>query len=440
MLNVLLTPERLRDQAHDWEAELSSWVAELGGYVKRAEARARLGAYLRGLLGEIERRNSWQLAEHQGDTRPHGFQHLVNRARWDEEGVRDAVRHRVYQALHDDDGVLVVDETGFLKKGRHSAGVKRQYSGTAGRIENCQIGVFLGYASCWGQGLIDRALFLPRDWAEDRERCRQAGIPEAVEHKPKTELARDMLVRALDSGVTARWVTGDAVYGESFQLRWTLEERGQGYVMAVSRKTHVWLGLEQRKVGDLLATLQKNTEFDWARLSAGAGSQGPRLSDWAFLAINPGPFEGWQRGLLVRRSLDDKREMTAYLTFAPEGTSLEELALAAGARWNIERCFQESKSQLGLDQYEVRTWTGWHRHITLVMAAYALLVTLRRRQLKKSLLLSLGGQGPWPSPWPRCGDGCVSLPLLGDDEALRSPCIGLSGAGGISASPSTITG
>lgn len=293
MLNDLLTPEGLREQAHVWESELSSWVAELGGYVKRAEARERLGAYLRGLLGDIERRNSWQLAEHQGDTRPYGFQHLINRARWDEDGARDAVQQRVYQALRDDDGVLVVDETGFLKKGRHSAGVKRQYSGTAGRIENCQIGVFLGYASCWGQGLIDRTLFLPRDWAEDRKRCRQAGIPETVGHKPKTALARDMLVHALDSGVTARWVTGDAVYGESFQLRWALEERDQGYVMAVSRKTHVWRGLEQRKIGDLLATLQANTEFVWTRLSAGAGSQGPRLSDWAFLAINPGPFQGW---------------------------------------------------------------------------------------------------------------------------------------------------
>jgi len=162
MLNGLLTLEHLREQVRDWESEHSSWVIELGRYVKRAEARERLGAYLRGLLGEIGRRNSWQLAEHQGDAHPWGFQHLINRARWDEDGVRDAVRQRVYQTLHDEDGVLIVDETGFLKKGRHSAGVKRQYSGTAGRIENCQVGVFLGYDSCWGQGLIDRALFLPR--------------------------------------------------------------------------------------------------------------------------------------------------------------------------------------------------------------------------------------------------------------------------------------
>nr|WP_217652773.1 transposase [Halomonas ilicicola] len=180
----------MRKQTRDWESALSSWLTGLGGYVKRTEARERLGAYLRGLLGEVERRNSWQLAEHQGDARPYGFQHLINRARWDEDGVRDAVRQRVYETPRDDNGALVVDETGFLKKGQHSAGVKLQYSGTAGRIENCQIGVLLGYATCWGQGLMDRALFLPRDWVEDRERCRQAGIPEDVSHKPKTGLAR----------------------------------------------------------------------------------------------------------------------------------------------------------------------------------------------------------------------------------------------------------
>ncbi|WP_319022700.1 IS701 family transposase [Halomonas sp. 3F2F] len=404
----------MRKQTRDWESSLSSWLTALGGYVKRAEAREHLGAYLRGLLGDVDRRNSWQLAEHQGIAHSYGFQYLINRARWDEDCVRDAVRQRVYEVLRDYDAVLVVDETGFLKKGHHSVGVKRQYSGTAGRIENCQIGVFLGYASCWGQGLVDRALFLPQDWADDRERCRQAGIPEDVSHKTKTALAREMLSRTLDRGVTARWVTGDAVYGDSFQLRWTLEERGQGYVMAVNRKAYVWQGLEQRKVGDLLEALPGNV--GWTRLSAGAGSQGPREYDWVYLPLNPGSFEGWQRGVLVRRFLNAGQEMTVYFTFAPCGTSLEDLALAAGGRWNIERCFQESKSQLGLDHYEVRIWRGWYRHITLVMAAYALLVTLRRYQLKKSLLLNLGGQGPLFFPWPKCGDGCALPPLPSDEE------------------------
>ena len=218
----------LRTWGSDGESQWKVWLEELGGYVKRAEVRDRLGAYVRGLLGTIERRHSWQLAEQHGEAHPYGFQHLLNRACWDTEGVRDAVGRRVYETLRDEDGVLIVDETGFLKKGRHSAGVKRQYSGTAGRIENSQIGVFLGYASCWGQGLIDRALFLPEEWSLDRARGQAAGIPSEVGHQPKTELARRMLIRALDQGVKARWVTGDAVYGNSFRLRWALEERGQG--------------------------------------------------------------------------------------------------------------------------------------------------------------------------------------------------------------------
>lgn len=398
MMNLPLTLEALREQTPDWEAEWAGWVAELGSYVKRAEARDRLGAYLRGLLGALARRNSWQLSEHQGEAHPYGFQHLLHRARWDEDGIRDAVRRRVYETLYDEDGVLILDETGFIKKGEYSAGVKRQYSGTAGRVENGQIGVFLGYASCWGQGLLDRGLFIPQDWSQDRGRCRRAGIPDVVVYQPKTELARQMLEQALDCGVTARWVTGDAVYGDCFRLRWMLEERGQGYVLAVSRKAYVWQGIQQHLVGELLEAVKTDPETHWTRLSAGAGSQGPREYDWTRQAVNPAPFAGWQRGLLVRRGLDVDAKMTAFFIFAPWGISLADLALAAGARWNIERCFQESKSQLGLDQYEVRTWTGWHRYITLVMAAYALLVVLRRRQLKKKLLLGWGGPCRWLSP------------------------------------------
>lgn len=439
-MNYPMTLDGLREQAVAWEAELTHWLGQLGGYVKRAEMRECLKAYVRGLLGEMERRNSWQLSEHQGEAHPYGFQHLLNRGRWDEDGVRDAVRQRVYASLHDRDGVLIVDETGFVKKGAHSAGVKRQYSGTAGRIENCQIGVFLGYASCWGQGLLDRTLFIPQDWSEDRRRCRQAGIPDEMVHQPKTALAQRMLERALDHGITARWVTGDAVYGDGFRLRRMLEERRQGYVLAVSRKAYTWQGVAQRPVGELLESLTGKTGMNWTRLSAGAGSQGPREYDWVLLAVNPAPFDGWQRGVLVRRTLDADQAMTAFFIFAPEGTSLADLALAAGARWNIERCFQESKSQLGLDQYEVRTWTGWHRHITLVMAAYALLVTLRRRQLKKNLLLSLGGQCPWPSRWPKCDAGWVSPPSPGDEEGLNKHYSGSSGDGCISASLSSIIG
>jgi len=294
---------------------------------------------------------------------------------------------------------LIVDETGFLKKGCHSAGVKRQYSGTAGRIENSQVGVFLAYASCWGHGLIDRALFLPEEWSADRARCQGAGIEEAVVHQPKTELARGMLLRALAAGIQPRWVTGDAVYGDSYRLRASLEEQNQPYVLAVSGKTYVWHGWTQCAVRDVLASLATDPHTPWTRLSAGAGSQGPREYEWTYQPINTPPEATGQRYLLARRTLTEGT-LTAYLAFAPATISLAELALAAGARWAIERCFQETKSQLGLDQYEVRTWRGWYRHITLVMAAYAFLVGRRQRVLKKNLHHL---QIRWPPsrfPWP----------------------------------------
>ena len=344
------------EEAKDLESDWAQWTEVLGRSARRQETRMWVDAYLRGLLGRAERRNCWQLAQARGEANPYGFQHLLSRARWDAEGVRDAVRARVVAALSDDDAVLIVDETGFLKKGRYSAGVKRQYSGTAGRIENSQVGVFLAYASCWGQGLIDRALFLPEDWSSDRDRCRAAGMDEAVVHQPKTELARGMLLRALEAGVSARWVTGDAVYGESGRLRVSLEERGQGYVFAVTGKSYVCQGFTQRAVRDLVAALAADTQTPWVRLSAGAGSQGPRESEWVAQPINTPPNLTGQRYLLVRRR--EEGTLTAYLAFAPQSVSLAELALAAGARWAIERCFQETKSQLGLDQYEVRTWHG----------------------------------------------------------------------------------
>ena len=347
----------------------------------------------------MERRNCWQLAEARGETHPYGFQHLLGRARWDVDGLRDAVRARVLEALADADGVLIVDETGFLKKGCHSAGVKRQYSGTAGRIENSQVGVFLAYASCWGHGLIDRALFLPEEWSADRARCQGTGIEEAVVHQPKTELARGMLLRALEAGIQPRWVTGDAVYGDSYRLRASLEEQNQPYVLAVSGKTYVWHGWTQCAVRDVLASLATDPHTPWTRLSAGAGSQGPREYEWTYQPINTPPEATGQRYLLARRTLTEGT-LTAYLAFAPATISLAELALAAGARWAIERCFQETKSQLGLDQYEVRTWRGWYRHITLVMAAYAFLVGRRQRVLKKNLHHL---QIRWPPsrfPWP----------------------------------------
>jgi SRSO17 transposase len=285
--------------------------------------------------------------------------------------------------------VVVIDETGFLKKGQHSAGVARQYSGTAGRIENCQIGVFLGYASRLGHALVDRELYLPEEWIKDRERCRRAGVPEERRLATKPQLAQQMLARAFAVGVPARWVTGDSVYGDDRRLRMWLEDERQAYVLAVSGKEYVWLDWQQRQVKTLLAALP---EEGWTRLSAGEGAKGPRWYDWRWVRLADPLEPTWRRWLLVRRSISDATAVRAYVVFAPQAITLEEVVRAAGMRWVIEQLFEAAKGEVGLDHYEVRSWTGWYRHITLAMWALALLAGLRAGALaveafKKSLAL-----------------------------------------------------
>jgi SRSO17 transposase len=346
----------------------------LAPYFERAEPRQRAMAYLRGLLSPAERKNSWQLAEMSGDLTPYGFQHLLRRALWNPDAVRDALRHYVIQHLGDPEAVLVIDETGFLKKGRHSAGVARQYSGTAGRIENCQIGVFLAYASRHGQTLLDRELYLPKEWTDDRDRCRQAGIPEDRCLATKPQLARQMLARAFATGMSAKWVTGDSVYGDDRRLRLWLESCPQAYVLAVSGKEYVWLGWQQRRVSTISATLP---DEGWTRLSAGDGAKGPRWYDWCWLPVADPLEPHWRRWLLVRRSVSDPKELQAYVVFVPQDTPLAEVVRVAGTRWTIESCLEAAKGEVGLDHYEVRSWTGWYRHMTLAMWALALLTILR---------------------------------------------------------------
>jgi SRSO17 transposase len=369
-------------------AYLSDIERRLSPYFERAEPRQRAIAYLRGLLSPAERKNSWQLAEVIGDTTPYGFQHLLRRALWDPEAVRDELRRYVLQHLEDAEAVLVVDETGFLKKGRHSAGVARQYSGTAGKVENCQIGVFLAYASQLGHTLLDRELYLPQEWTDDRERCRQAGIPEDRCFATKPQLARQMLARAFAAGVPAKWVTGDSVYGDDRRLRIWLEAQPQAYVLAVSGKEYVWLAGDQRQVKTILASLPAE---GWTRLSAGDGAKGPRWYDWRWLPLADRMDPAWCRWLLVRRSVGTPTELTAYVVFAPQATSLEEVVQVAGTRWTIESGFEAAKGEVGLDHYEVRSWTGWYRHITRAMWALALLTVMRAgaiavEALQKSLL------------------------------------------------------
>jgi SRSO17 transposase len=356
------------------QAYLADVARRLAPYFARSQSRERVLAYLRGLLSEAERKNSWQLAEVCGASTPYGFQYLLNRADWDAEAVRDELRRYVIQHLGDSHGVLVLDETGFLKKGEHSAGVARQYSGTAGKVENCQIGVFLGYASPLGHALLERELYLPREWTDEPERCRQAGIPADRRFATKPQLAQAMLQRALAAGVPGRWVTGDSVYGNDRRLRLWLEAQPWAYVLAVSGQEYVWLGWQQRQVKTLLAALPEDS---WTRLSAGDGAKGPRWYDWQWLPLADPVDLHWRRWLLVRRSMSDPKELTAYVVFAPLATALEEVVRVAGSRWTIESSFEAAKGEVGLDHYEVRSWTGWYRHITLAMWAYALLAALR---------------------------------------------------------------
>jgi SRSO17 transposase len=373
-----------RKMVRSWTEELEAVSERLSVHFARSEARERARGYLRGLLSTAERKNSWQLAEVAGDETPYGLQHLLGRANWDADEVRDDLRGYVVERLGGGDAVLVVDETGFLKKGQKSAGVKRQYSGTAGRVENCQVGVFLAYASRRGQAFIDRELYLPEEWIQDAGRREQAGIPEGAAMRTKPEIAKDMLGRALDAGVGAAWVLADSVYGDSRRLGMLLEERGQPYVLAVSGKAYAWAGLRQHRVGKVLEALRQGelpAGGGWGRLSAGGGSKGPRLYDWLRLPLNPPLQEGFERWLLVRRSIEDPEELTAYTVFAPEGTTLEALARAAGSRWRVEIGFEEAKGEVGLAHYEVRSWNGWRRHITLALFAHAFLAAVRAADL-----------------------------------------------------------
>ena len=272
------------------EAEVEALTARLRPHFRRGAAHRHAGEYVRGLLGPVERKNGWQLAEHVGHRHPRTIQRVLDRSAWEADAVRDDLREQVIAELGDEDGVLVVDETGFLKKGTKSCGVARQYSGTAGRVENCQIGVFLGYASPKGRAGIDRALYLPRDWADDAERREEAGVPEAVAFQTKPGLALDMIERAFDAGVPARWVVGDAVYGSDGKLRRALEAWGQAYALAVksTEQPTTWPPYGppgQVMVADVAAGLEPD---DWQRLSCGEGAQGERLYDWAYVPLRPG--------------------------------------------------------------------------------------------------------------------------------------------------------
>jgi SRSO17 transposase len=378
------------ETVREWAAELEEMHGRIAHRFARSEPRKRALSYLKGLTGSVERKNGWRLAEATGERTPDGMQRLLNAANWDADAVRDDLREYVAEHLvGDEGGILIIDETGFLKKGEKSVGVKRQYSGTAGGTENCQVGVFLCYVSEKGAAFIDRALYLPKDWAKDAERRAEAGVPREVEFATKPKLARRMLERALDGGVGAGWVSGDTVYGSDCRLRMFLEERGQPFVLTVKSDESLWT-LEERGPGQQRADriVRGAAPEQWRRLSAGEGSKGPRLFDWALLPLFRLQLTEeerfWSHWLLVRRSVQDPDDLAYYVVFAPkESTTLEELVRVAGTRWRIESCFEETKDSFGLDEYEVRKWDAWHRHITLSLLAYAFVSVLRSKEAQK---------------------------------------------------------
>jgi SRSO17 transposase len=365
-------------EVSEWAAGLEEVHALIAPRFARSEPRARVAGYLRGLLAPLEGKNGWTLAEDAGETSPDGMQRLLTGSDWDAHRVRDDLRGYVVERLGDRGAVLVVDETGFLKKGTRSAGVARQYSGTAGRIENCQVGVFLGYAAPGGRTFLDRELYLPKVWTEDRSRCRDAGIGDEVEFATKPELAITMLTRALDAGVPAGWLTGDEVYGRHPGLRAFAAQRGLSYVLAVPSNAWVWTagpkGPAQAHAKTVAATISAQA---FKRISAGPGAKGPRVHAWARTALHPDPGDGTTSWLLVRRSVSDPTDLAYYLARAPAGTTLTELARVAGIRWAIEETFQTAKGEVGLDHYQVRHHESWYRHITLAMAAHAFLTISR---------------------------------------------------------------
>jgi SRSO17 transposase len=452
-------PKELRlvkpDEIDRYTAEFEAFHARFAHVFVRSEPREASRQYLRGLLAPVARKNCWQMAEAMGQRNPQAMQRLLFGAEWDADAVRDELQAFVIERFGEADGIGIVDETGFLKKGTKSVGVKRQYCGTAGKIENCQIGVFLTYCSRRGYTFLDRRLYLPEEWCQDGERRRGARVPEQVVFQTKSQLAIQMLEHAWARGVPMAWLTGDEIYGDDTKVRDRVALARKKYVLAVSASTPVWRESQpivmplqgargrprkEPRLADGAAAWEPVSKViaalpfqAWKRLAVGQGEKGPRLYDWARVRIFekrgavPGP-QGW---LLARRSIADPTEVAYYLSNAPRSASLRALAEVAGARWSIETTIEEGKGEAGLDEYEVRYWHSWHRHITLSLMAHAFLASIRQPVGEKSPGPGGGrtecARGPAPTgdcaatatPQSRIATGLV--PMASRKTATSSP-------------------
>jgi SRSO17 transposase len=397
------------EELDQWREEFEAFHARFADLFERSESREQAKKYLRGLLAQVERKNSWQVAEVVGDDIPDRMQRLLYRVPWDADAARDRLQQFVIETFGDAEGIGVVDETSFLKKGTHSVGVARQYLGAAGKLENGQVATVLSYAAKDAQVFLDRRLYLPEEWAWNKERRAQARIPDEVCFETKPEQAIAMLVHAWEQGVPMRWVTGDEVYGDSPRLRETIQAHGRFYVLAVSANTRVWTErpevqepVEQtggrprrvlrvaadapkaRMVSEVVANLPSRA---WKRMAVMEGEKGPITYHWARTQVVesrdrlPGP-EVW---LLARRSLTDPKQLAYYLAYVPPRTSFETTVRIASSRYTVEQCIEEAKGETGLDEYEVRFWHSWYRHITLSMMAHAWLASIRLQEQEKKV-------------------------------------------------------
>lgn len=358
-----------------WLSMFEAVMGRIAGRFARVEPRRTARAFVLGLLAGLPRMNCWTISEHAGDATPDKMQRLLSRAKWDAGQIRDDVRALAVEHLGDAEAMLVIDETGDVKKGDQSVGTQRQYTGTAGRIENAQVGVFLTYTTTRGHTLIDREIYLPRSWTDDPDRCAAAGVPAEATFATKPRLARHMIVRALEEGVPADWVTGDEVYGNDPGLRTELETRGVGYVLAVACAAQITTATGVWRADALAAMLPKRA---WQRLSAGAGAKGHRYYDWAWVDIPNAANQSGHRWLLVRRNRRTG-ELAFYRCYAPGRIGLPVLVRVAGRRWTIEQSFQTAKGQTGLDEHQVRTWTSWYRWTTLALVAHLFLAIAAAR-------------------------------------------------------------
>jgi len=364
----------------EWQAGLDDLFALVAGRFARVEPRRLAFAYVRGLLAPLERRNGWTIAEHAGRRSPNAVQEMLYSPCWDPDLVRDDVRDYLMGHLGDPSGVLIADDTGFIKKGVRSAGVQRQYTGTVGKVENCQIGTFLAYATVKGRALIDRELYLPQSWTADPDRRERAAVPAEVEFATKPQHARVMIERAVEAGVPFAWFTADEAFGQNPGLRQWLQEQDIAYVMATRKDDEIPAGLHTTTpVKDMIAKIRSGA---WRRMSCGDGAHGPRVYEWASMPIRAG-FGDERRGWVLARRSISTGEIAFYRCYGRRGTRLRELVRVAGARWAIEESFQTAKNEVGLDQYQVRRYDAWYAHITLAMTAAAFLVVTRAIEAAK---------------------------------------------------------